>query len=267
MTAARMYEDCVLQSMRFPQKLWRIVNECETGAIRWGANGNTILLDYNRFQAEYLDARRPIFKTSNITSFIRQLNLYGFRKVTCHGRDPVCTSCNPHVHEFLHENFRADRMDLLAEVCRKSGGGKGRCTQHEKEAKGAEENSRPEEKSRSEENHLSRLKLCQLALTKTLEQIIQEYRREHEEEKKLITTKNNALKRIRNAQEDTVPVLYEIEFSNVPNRKLTIERNIKYSPFVPIKTDTSSERKMISLPWRSATMDKRSSHLNVQNTQ
>jgi len=157
-TTTRMYEDCVLQSMRFPQKLWRIVNECETGAIRWGANGDTILLDYKRFQTEYLDARRPIFKTNNITSFIRQLNLYGFRKVTCHGRDSatVCSSCNPHVHEFLHDNFRADRVDLLFKVCRKASG-KGRCSQHEA-GKNAEENPR------SEANCVSRLKLCQVYL-------------------------------------------------------------------------------------------------------
>ncbi|EGI68688.1 Heat shock transcription factor, Y-linked [Acromyrmex echinatior] len=152
-----MYEDCVLQSMRFPQKLWRIVNECETGAIRWGANGDTILLNYKRFQTEYLDTRRPIFKTSNITSFIRQLNLYGFRKVTYHGRDPACNSCNPHVHEFLHDNFRADRIDMLSKVCRKTGG-KSRCSQHE-----AAKNE--EESPRSETNRVSRLKLCQVYLS------------------------------------------------------------------------------------------------------
>lgn len=153
-TTATMYEDCVLQSMRFPQKLWQIVNECKTGAIRWSASGDTILVDYKRFQAEYLDARRPIFKTSNITSFIRQLNLYGFRKITCHGRDPACNSCNPYVHEFLHDNFRVDRVDLLSKVCRKAGG-KVRCSQHET-AKNAEESSR------SETNHMSRLKQCQV---------------------------------------------------------------------------------------------------------
>ncbi|KAG5312059.1 HSF5 protein, partial [Pseudoatta argentina] len=255
----RMYEDCVLQSMRFPQKLWRIVNECETGAIRWSANGDTILLNYKRFQTEYLDARRPIFKTSNITSFIRQLNLYGFRKVTYHGRDPACNSCNPHVHEFLHDNFRADRIDMLSKVCRKTGG-KSRCSQHE-----AAKNE--EESPRSETNRVSRLKLCQLALTETLEQITQEYRREHDQGKKLIITKDDTPKQIRNTREDTVPVLYEIEFNNVPNQKATIERNIKYSTyqFLPTKTNTSFERKIISPPQRIALIDKRGLHFNIQN--
>jgi len=42
-----------------------------------------------------------------------------------------------------------------------------------------------------------------LALTKTLEQIIQECRQKHNQEKKLIITKANTLKQIRNSQEDT----------------------------------------------------------------
>jgi len=42
-----------------------------------------------------------------------------------------------------------------------------------------------------------------LALTETLEQITQEYRREHNQGKKLIITKDNTLKQIRNTQEDT----------------------------------------------------------------
>lgn len=152
-----MFDDCVLQSMRFPQKLWRIVNECKTGAIRWGANGDTILLDYKKFQTEYLDAHRPIFKTNNITSFIRQLNLYGFRKVTLHNRDPMCNFCNPHVHEFTHDSFRADRLDLLPKVCRKTGV-KAKCMQHDANV------TKPPvgDNSRTETNPVSRLKLCQV---------------------------------------------------------------------------------------------------------
>ncbi|XP_012536775.1 heat shock transcription factor, X-linked member 4 [Monomorium pharaonis] len=230
-TTATMYEDCVLQSMRFPQKLWQIVNECKTGAIRWSASGDTILVDYKQFQAEYLDARRPIFKTNNITSFIRQLNLYGFRKITCHGRDPACNSCNPHVHEFLHDNFRIDRIDLLSKVCRKAGG-RIRCMQHETA-------KNPEENPQSETNRMSRLKQCQLALTKALEEISQEYRRKRDEEKQLIIRKDNTPKRIRNSEGDIVPVLYEIEFNSVPNRKSTIERNVEYLRLLPLKDQCS----------------------------
>ena len=113
------YNEYTIQAVKFPQKLWKIVNDCETGAIQWSHSGNSILLEYNKFQKEYLTLNTSIFKTTNITSFIRQLNLYGFRKVTSHRRDPICNSHNPNMHEFLHEYFRIDRPDLLKKVCRK----------------------------------------------------------------------------------------------------------------------------------------------------
>ncbi|XP_072744738.1 uncharacterized protein [Anoplolepis gracilipes] len=232
-------EHCVLQSMRFPQKLWRIVNECQTGAIRWSENGDSVLLDYKRFQIEYLDARRPIFKTSNITSFIRQLNLYGFRKVTSHSRDLICASYNPYVHEFLHDNFRADRVDLLSKVCRKTNG-KSKCSQHEI--------TKSVESPRLQRTCVSRLKLCQLALTETLEQITQEYRQKYEKRPIVAEREDNITKRIRNSQECfSVPLLYEIELNGVPNKKSVVEQN-------------SSKGEIMSLPWHIAMTDKCSLH-------
>ncbi|XP_006609536.2 heat shock transcription factor, X-linked member 4-like [Apis dorsata] len=164
-----MYDDCIFLSLRFPQKLWRIVNECKSGAIRWSLNGNTILLDYKKFQEQYLDAGNSIFKTKNITSFIRQLNLYGFRKVTSHNRDPICNSHNPDVHEFLHENFRTGRPDLLPRVYRKTAGKLKHC-QRLKVKNSAELNFLSKDS-----DHVSRLHMCRLALTKALEQISREY--------------------------------------------------------------------------------------------
>ncbi|CAK9820473.1 Heat shock transcription factor, X-linked member 4 [Anthophora plagiata] len=164
-----MYDDCIFLSLRFPQKLWRIVNECKSGAIRWSLNGNTILLDYKKFQEQYLDAGNSIFKTKNITSFIRQLNLYGFRKVTSHNRDPICNSHNPDVHEFLHENFRTGRPDLLSRVYRKTAG-------KLKRSQRVNVKSVTEQDFLSKDtDHVSRLHMCRLALTKALEQISREY--------------------------------------------------------------------------------------------
>ena len=67
------------KSAKFPRKLWDIINSCESGAISWSTDGESILVNYKQFQEEYLSANT--FKTDNIASFIRQLNLYGFRKV------------------------------------------------------------------------------------------------------------------------------------------------------------------------------------------
>ncbi|XP_076750708.1 heat shock factor protein 2 [Xylocopa sonorina] len=167
-----MYDDCIFLSLRFPQKLWRIVNECNSGAIRWSLNGNTILLDYKKFQKQYLDQGNSIFKTKNITSFIRQLNLYGFRKVTSHNRDPICNSHNPDVHEFLHENFRTGRPDLLSSVYRKTAGKFKHCQRVSVKSSTTEQHFL----SKGSDN-MSRLHMCRLALTKALEQISREYQK------------------------------------------------------------------------------------------
>lgn len=61
-----------------------------------------------------------------------------------------------------------------------------------------------------------------------------------------------------------VPLLYEIELNDVPNRKSAVERNAKYSTFLPLKIN-SSKGKIISLPWRIATADNCSLHFNIPN--
>ncbi|CAL1293557.1 unnamed protein product [Larinioides sclopetarius] len=101
-----------LFNMKFPEKLWLIVNDCDTGAIGWGPSGETITLDYEKFQEEFLDSVVGVFKTNNIASFIRQLNLYGFRK---------CNRYNDDKHEFKHPLFVKGRKDLMQFVKRKPG--------------------------------------------------------------------------------------------------------------------------------------------------
>lgn len=110
--------------MRFPQKLWYMM-ELGTDAILWGETGRTILLNYRILQS-YLQCEHSIFKTTNISSFIRQLNLYGFRKVTSHLQDPLCNSSNPYMHEFIHDNFQYGRPELLKQITRKTWGMKPR---------------------------------------------------------------------------------------------------------------------------------------------
>ncbi|XP_076635616.1 heat shock transcription factor, X-linked member 4 [Colletes latitarsis] len=167
-----MFDDCIFLSLRFPKKLWRIVNECDTGAIRWSLGGNTILLDYKKFQEQYLGAGNSIFKTKNITSFIRQLNLYGFRKVTSHNQDPICNSRNPDVHEFMHENFRTGRPDLLSRVYRKTAGKLKHCRRINLTAVAEPDLTK-------DNDRVSRLHMCRMALKEALKQIAQEHQRTH----------------------------------------------------------------------------------------
>ncbi|XP_003427193.1 heat shock transcription factor, X-linked member 4-like [Nasonia vitripennis] len=175
-----------IPSLRFPQKLWRIVNECRSGAIGWGPDGLSVLVDYDSFQREYLNGSDSgIFKTSNMASFIRQLNLYGFRKLTSHNRDmfgakTVCVrggGLEQKVHEFLHENFRQGRLDLLSRVCRKTGVKKN--SQLARQAKLLKEARMMKiEAHETRGTGMTRLQRCQLALTEALAQATRQYHME-----------------------------------------------------------------------------------------
>ncbi|XP_075732598.1 heat shock factor protein 5-like [Rhipicephalus microplus] len=110
-------KDPPLLPLRFPEKLWMIVNDCKSDAISWSVDGSAIAIDYMKFQVGYLKNRPDIFKTKNISSFLRQLNMYGFKKIS-----PPCSldSEKTGLHYFRNRSFAKGRPDLLPEVNRKS---------------------------------------------------------------------------------------------------------------------------------------------------
>lgn len=116
---------------KFPEKLWDMVNGCQTGAIGWAGHLATddetpIQIVVSQFKKEFLKRdeeqedkptgvtkREPKrFKTQNMPSFIRQLNLYGFRKVVDRSHDTAT------LHYYKNSNFRKGRKDLLAHIFR-----------------------------------------------------------------------------------------------------------------------------------------------------
>jgi acylphosphatase len=90
----------------FLQKLWDIVNDKQNSdIISWVKKGECFeIFDYVRFSSYIL----PIFfKTKVFSSFTRQLNMYGFRKLK---RDSFI---------YAHLNFKSNQPDKLLKIIRK----------------------------------------------------------------------------------------------------------------------------------------------------
>nr|XP_008118581.1 PREDICTED: heat shock factor protein 3 isoform X1 [Anolis carolinensis] len=101
----------------FLAKLWALVEDSGSDdVISWSKNGqNFCILDEQRFAKELLP---KYFKHNNLSSFIRQLNIYGFRKVIAleNGMMASDKSC---AIEFQHPYFKRGKANLLPNIKRK----------------------------------------------------------------------------------------------------------------------------------------------------
>lgn len=104
----------------FITKLYQILETPRLASIiAWSPNGDSfIIFDPMEFSAHVLAAH---FKHNNISSFVRQLNKYGFRKLrseTAGTATRAGTSAG--AWEFVHKNFRRGREDLLGSITRRT---------------------------------------------------------------------------------------------------------------------------------------------------
>ena len=103
--------------LAFPEKLWWIVNNPKREEIHWNTLGTGIVIpNIQRFISEVLNSPSSgIFKTKHFASFIRQLNLYGFRKVTEYGKRVTTTSPFSSLSkcEFKHPYFQKGRQGKI----------------------------------------------------------------------------------------------------------------------------------------------------------
>ncbi|XP_049612943.1 heat shock factor protein 2 [Syngnathus scovelli] len=101
----------------FLTKLWTLVEDADTNElICWSQEGNSFLvLDEQRFSKEILP---KFFKHNNMASFIRQLNMYGFRKVM-HIDQGIVKQERDGPVEFQHTYFKHGQDDLLENIKRK----------------------------------------------------------------------------------------------------------------------------------------------------
>ncbi|ELT96118.1 hypothetical protein CAPTEDRAFT_130381 [Capitella teleta] len=105
----------------FITKLWTLVEDFSTDElIAWDSTGLSFhVLDQGRFAKDVL----PLyFKHNNIASFIRQLNMYGFRKILNIEQGSLKSERDD--MEFAHQFFQRDREDLLEFIKRKVSHGK-----------------------------------------------------------------------------------------------------------------------------------------------
>ncbi|XP_026990227.2 heat shock factor protein 5-like isoform X2 [Tachysurus fulvidraco] len=104
----------------FPSKLWHLVNDPQICSICWDDRGEGILICQEAFKAEVLSTSKKrmnkYFETKDFISFVRQLNLYGFRKVRPDSE--ISERRDSSMHHFSNPNFKRANPELLVKVKR-----------------------------------------------------------------------------------------------------------------------------------------------------
>ncbi|XP_047657327.1 uncharacterized protein LOC125138940 isoform X2 [Tachysurus fulvidraco] len=102
----------------FPINLWNLVNDPQICSICWDDSGEGILICPESFKAEVLSKanKEKIFRTTNFISFVRQLNLYGFRKVCPDYK--ISLKQVGFIQHFYNPNFKRANPELLAKLQR-----------------------------------------------------------------------------------------------------------------------------------------------------
>ncbi|KAJ1655728.1 hypothetical protein IWQ61_004565 [Dispira simplex] len=105
-------------STTFVHKLYDMVVDPQyQHLISWNYSGTSfVVCSINEFSKEVLPKH---FKHNNFSSFVRQLNMYGFHKVNKSPRGQR-TAVENQTWEFSHPKFMRSRPDLLDEIKRKS---------------------------------------------------------------------------------------------------------------------------------------------------
>jgi hypothetical protein len=94
----------------FLRKAFAMITKCPSDIAGWSPNGDTVLVkDVSRFAEQIIPTA---FKHNNFSSFVRQLNFYGFRKIKSE------LSENEVWWEFHHPRFQRGKQEWLCEIKR-----------------------------------------------------------------------------------------------------------------------------------------------------
>ncbi|GAB9468330.1 Hsftype dnabinding [Globisporangium polare] len=103
----------------FLQKTYDMIESSPESVACWSENGESFIIKLPREFAKTMLPR--YFKHNNFSSFVRQLNFYGFRK---HKKDEiVITNVSDETKnwwEFYHEKFVRGKEELMAQIRRKT---------------------------------------------------------------------------------------------------------------------------------------------------
>ncbi|CAG8536097.1 9835_t:CDS:2 [Paraglomus occultum] len=104
----------------FLNKLYNMVNDPQSNdLIHWSESGNSFLITRPQDFARVVLPR--FFKHNNFSSFVRQLNMYGFHKIPHLQQGVLQADMQSEQSEFSNPNFLRNQQDLLYFVQRKKG--------------------------------------------------------------------------------------------------------------------------------------------------
>ncbi|KAJ1540180.1 stress-responsive transcription factor hsf1, partial [Cladochytrium tenue] len=103
----------------FLNKLFNMVNDPTSDLIHWSDDGKSFIVE--RHEEFARDVLPRFFKHNNFSSFVRQLNMYGFHKVPHLQSGALLTDGENEMWEFANPHFQRNQPDLLCLVTRKKG--------------------------------------------------------------------------------------------------------------------------------------------------
>lgn len=108
-------QDCPI----FLRKTYHMIDTCDPQVATWSEDGETFVVkNTDVFEKKIIP---QFFKHSKFSSFVRQLNFYGFRKIKYSDTiriDLKLEAETANFWRFRHENFQRGRPELLVEIKR-----------------------------------------------------------------------------------------------------------------------------------------------------